>query len=82
VSVELKSAIQSDFTRIFAGQGGIDPYGGSASDVYQDLYGSGSFIGKGLIDVDAYYRCLDKRFPTDRILSTISLRGRSSAADI
>ncbi|MBQ6539573.1 MAG: hypothetical protein IJL71_00920 [Oscillospiraceae bacterium] len=75
VSTELKSAVRSDFTRIFAGQGGIDPYGGSVSDVYQDLCGSGSFVGKGLINADVYYKCLDSRFPADRILSHDILEG-------
>ena len=75
VSVELKSANQSDFTRIFAGQGGIDPYGGSVSDVYQDMFSCGSFTGKGLIDVNAYYHCLDDRLPNDTILSHDLIEG-------
>jgi len=30
---------------------GIDPYTRAASDVYQDLFGEGSFIGKGIYEV-------------------------------
>ena len=34
--------------------GGIDPYAGAVSDVYQDLFGEGSYTGKGIYDVDAF----------------------------
>ena len=75
VSVSLEAANKSDFTRIFAGRGGTDPYGGTVSDVYQDIFGRGSFNGKGIIDVDAYYECLDDRFPENAILSHDLLEG-------
>ena len=35
---------------------GIDPYTREVSDVYQDLFGEGSFVGKGIYDVDAFLR--------------------------
>jgi len=69
VTVELASAGRSDFTRIFVGQGGVDPYGSAVSDVYQDLFGRGSFTGKGIINVPAYLRCLDGAIPEGRVLS-------------
>ena len=37
-----------------ASEPGIDPYTRAVSDVYQDLFGEGSFIGKGIYDVDAF----------------------------
>ena len=37
---------------------GIDPYTRVVSDVYQDLFGEGSFIGKGIYDVDAFEQSL------------------------
>ena len=37
--------------------------------MYQDLFGEGSFIGKGIYDVDAFERALQGRFPDNRILS-------------
>jgi cyclic beta-1,2-glucan synthetase len=49
IGVDLYAAYRSDFTRIFAGQGGLDPYGSAGSDVYQDMFGEGSFAGKGII---------------------------------
>ena len=75
MGVDLKAAGRSDFTRIFAGQGGIDPYGSAASDVYQDLFGEGSFAGKGIFDVHAFSLCLDQTFPENRILSHDLLEG-------
>jgi len=75
VSVSLEAANRTDFTRLFAGQGGIDPYGNTAGDVYQDLFDEGSFTGKGIIDVDAYYTCLEGRFPQNLVLSHDLLEG-------
>jgi cyclic beta-1,2-glucan synthetase len=68
-SISLFSASQSMFTRLFAGEAGIDPYTREVSDVYQDIFGEGSFIGKGIYDVDAFRLTLDGRFPENLILS-------------
>jgi len=54
---------------------GIDPYTKASSDVYQDLFGEGSFIGKGIYDVDVFEQVLDGRFPENRILSHDLLEG-------
>ena len=51
------------------------PYTRAVSDVYQDLFGEGSFIGKGIYDVDAFERALAGRFPENRILSHDLLEG-------
>lgn len=68
-SISLTSAGQSRFTRLYAGEAGIDPYTREVSDVYQDLFGEGSFIGKGIYDVDAFRQAVDGRFPDNLILS-------------
>jgi cyclic beta-1,2-glucan synthetase len=47
VGVSLPSARRSWFVRLFAGDAGIDPYTREVSDVYQDVFQEGSFIGKG-----------------------------------
>ncbi|HUT41305.1 MAG TPA: glucoamylase family protein, partial [Gammaproteobacteria bacterium] len=60
---------QSRFTKLFAGESGIDPYTREVSDVYQDVFGEGSFIGKGIYDVDAFRQAVDGRFPENLILS-------------
>jgi len=62
-------AERSRFARLFAGETGFDPYTREVSDVYQDLFGEGTYVGKGIYDVDAFRQALDGRFPENRILS-------------
>jgi len=69
VSISLESASRSLFARVFSGNTGIDPYTTAASDVYQDLFGEGSYTGKGLYDVDAFEKALADRVPDDTLLS-------------
>jgi len=69
VAVSLAGARRSWFVRLFAGEAGIDPYTRAVSDVYQDVFQEGSFIGKGIYDVDAFERALAGRFPENRVLS-------------
>lgn len=68
-SISLVSASQTRFTQLFAGDSGIDPYTREISDIYQDIFGEGSFIGKGIYDVDAFRQAVDGRFPDNLILS-------------
>ena len=63
------------FVKIFGGEPGIDPYTKTVSDVYQDLFFEGSFIGKGLYDVDAFEKALTGRLPENLILSHDLLEG-------
>jgi len=69
VEVSLPSARRSWFVRLFAGETGIDPYTREVSDVYQDIFHEGSFIGKGIYDVDAFQQAMEGRFPENTILS-------------
>ena len=57
------------FQRIFSGPGGVDPYASAVSDVYQDLFGEGSYIGKGIYDIDAFEAALAGRVPENTLLS-------------
>ena len=63
------SASRSIFTRIFAGDVGLDLYSRAVSNVYQDLFGTGIYIGKGIYDVDAFERSLKDRIPENALLS-------------
>ncbi|MDH3461422.1 MAG: cyclic beta 1-2 glucan synthetase, partial [Burkholderiaceae bacterium] len=65
----------SAYARLFGGEAGIDPYTRAVSNIYQDLFGEGSFIGKGVYDVDAFERALKGRLPENRILSHDLLEG-------
>ena len=61
-----------DFTLyhwLFAGQCGIDPYSAASSEVYQDLFGAGSFTGKGLLNVRAMHAVLSGHLPEGLVLS-------------
>ena len=69
VSVATSSAAGSRFARIFAGQTTVDPYTTAVSDTYQDLFGEGTFTGKGLYDVDAFAAALAGRVPDNALLS-------------
>ena len=69
VSINLVSSRRSIFTRLVSGDMGIDPYTRAVSDVYQDVFREGSFVGKGIYDVDAFEQVLADRFPENKILS-------------
>ena len=69
VSVTASSAAGSTFARVFAGHTGVDPYTTAVSDTYQDLFGEGSFTGKGIYDVDAFSAALEGRAPENSLLS-------------
>ena len=75
VGVSLAAASRTRFGRLFGGDAGIDPYTRAVSDVYQDLFGEGSFIGKGIYDVDAFEHVLGGRLPENRVLSHDLLEG-------
>jgi len=62
-------ANRSPFSRIFSGDAGLDLYTRAVSDVYQDLFGEGSYVGKGIYDVDAFERSLAGRVPENALLS-------------
>ena len=75
VGVSLPGGRALALARLFAGDAGIDPYTRAVSDVYQDLFGEGSFVGKGIYDVDAFEQVSADRFPENRILSHDLLEG-------
>ena len=45
------------------------PYTTAVSDVYQDLFHEGSYVGKGIYDVDAFEAALAGRVPENTLLS-------------
>jgi cyclic beta-1,2-glucan synthetase len=75
ISFHLGAAAQSLFARIFTGSAGLDPYTTAVSDVYQDLFGTGSYIGKGIYDVDAFEAAVGARFADNSILSHDLIEG-------
>jgi cyclic beta-1,2-glucan synthetase len=57
------------FQRMFSSASGIDPYSSAVSDVYQDMFGEGSYAGKGIYDLDAFESALSGRAPDSTLLS-------------
>ena len=75
VTVSLPDTTSSRYTRMHGNEPGIDPYTQASSDVYQDLFSEGSYIGKGIYDVDIFHKVLDGRFSENIILSHDLLEG-------
>ena len=82
VGVSLPSAYASRFAALHSGHPGVDPYTTAASDVYQDLYGEGSFTGKGIYDVDAFKEATRGRFPENTLLSHDLIEGSYARAGL
>ena len=75
VSSSIPTTANSLYLQMQGDVSGIDPYSRASSDVYQDLFAEGSFIGKGIYDVDIFERALHHIFPENRILSHDLLEG-------
>lgn len=75
VAVSLPGTEASLYELMCGGEVGIDPYTRTVSDVYQDVFGEGSFVGKGIYEVDAFELALKDRMPENRILSHDLLEG-------
>ena len=82
VGVSLTSAHVSRFAAVHSGHPGVDPYTTAVSDVYQDLFGEGSFTGKGIYDVDAFEQATHGRFPENTLLSHDLIEGAYSRAGL
>jgi len=69
ISITPESAQKTNFSKIFSGNVGMDPYSTAVSDIYQDLNGEAVFTGKGIYDVRVFHEVLGGIFPDNRILS-------------
>ena len=69
VATDLPSSRASLYARAMSGEPGVDPYTQASGDAYQDAFGEGSFVGKGVYDADAFERACGRRFPENRVLS-------------
>lgn len=75
IAISLQGATRTGYSRLHENDSGIDPYTRVTSDVYQDVFGEGSFIGKGIYEIDTFEKALNDRFPENRILSHDLLEG-------
>jgi cyclic beta-1,2-glucan synthetase len=82
VGVSVQSSARSRLASIYSGETGFDIYTRAISDVYQDLYGEGSFAGKGIYEVDTVREVLDRRFPRNALLSHDLIEGAYARAGL
>jgi hypothetical protein len=75
VSISLEAKNQTYFSKVFGGEEGVDGYSVAYSDTYQDLFGEGSFTGKGIICIDEFYKVLSDSIKDDTVLSHDLLEG-------
>ena len=75
IGVDLESSRKSLFTKVFAGAGGTDSYTNAVSDVYQDNFDEGIFTGKGIYDLEIFYKILCNEIPENTVLSHDLLEG-------
>ncbi|MCX7841464.1 MAG: glycosyl transferase [Clostridia bacterium] len=75
ISFDVESQNKSLFSRIYAGQEGMDPYACAVSDVYQDLFDEGIFTGKGIYDLRVFQEVLRDAIPENTVLSHDLLEG-------
>lgn len=75
ISVDIESSNSSFFARVFSGQVGLEPYTTAFSDVYQDLFNEGIFIGKGIYEVEIFDKALRNAIPDNTVLSHDLLEG-------
>lgn len=70
-----EGAFSSAWAWLGRASGGLDAYSAMASDLYQDLWGAGSFTGKGLLHVATLHAVLGGRLPQGAVLSHDLLEG-------
>ena len=75
IEITSTSVNRSRFTRIFAGDVGLDLYSRAVSNAYQDLFGEGSYVGKGIYEIDAFERSLAGQMPENALLSHDLIEG-------
>ena len=80
--VDLQSARKSRLAAIFSADATFDVYTRAVSDVYQDLFGEGSFVGKGIYDIDAFHHLVDTWLPEGVLLSHDMIEGSFARAGL
>jgi cyclic beta-1,2-glucan synthetase len=82
VSAFLRAGGMSFFQRVFFPPTGIDPYSAAVSDLYQDLFGEGSYAGKGIYEIDTFEAALEGRIPDNTMLSHDLFEGSFARAGL
>ncbi|HXY50159.1 MAG TPA: glucoamylase family protein [Terriglobales bacterium] len=82
LGVSVQSTASSRLAALYAGETGFDIYTRAVSDPYQDLYGEGTFTGKGIYEVATVHKVLDRRFPRNALLSHDLIEGAYARAGL
>jgi cyclic beta-1,2-glucan synthetase len=82
VAISTQSAGRSRLAALFSGDTGFDIYTRAVSDVYQDLFGEGTFTGKGIYEVATFQKVLKHRFPCNALLSHDMIEGAYARAGL
>ncbi len=82
VGISIQSASRSHLAALYSGETGFDIYTRAVSDVYQDLFGEGSFTGKGIYEVDVLREVLEQSFPENSLLSHDLIEGAYGRAGL
>lgn len=82
VTAFMRSGGVSFFQRVFFPPTGIDPYAAAVSDLYQDLFGEGSYAGKGIYEIDTFEAALEGRIPENALLSHDLFEGSFARAGL
>ncbi len=75
-------ARRSVFLKVFPGDFSVDLYSNAVSDVYQDLFGEGSYVGKGIYDPIAFENSLEGKVPPNSLLSHDLFEGMQGRAGL
>ena len=75
VSVDIEATNKSFYSQLMAGIGGFDIYSSIVPNFYQDVFDEGSFVGKGIYDVEVFETVIGDKLPENLILSHDLLEG-------
>ncbi len=75
VSIDIEATNESRYSQLMAGIGGFDVYSPMVPNFYQDVFKEGSFVGKGIYNVETFDTVLSNTFPEDLILSHDLIEG-------
>ena len=71
----MRQAINLTLQKFSQETGGVDSYTNAISDVYQDNFGEGIYTGKGIYDLDTFYKVMKDKIPENSVLSHDLLEG-------
>ena len=75
INTSLESASKSLFSRLFNQQLGFSTYSNRSSNLYQDYFKEGIFMGKGIYHLRVFHELLDEQFLDNTVLSHDLIEG-------